>query len=99
MKFSFHNLSSFDYIVTKEFILYECADLGIEKDTNLSIDVLTPPLQCHECIRLLVLFINMGQPFAKYYLSEYFRNFHKGKIILVTSLCYSGTNIVEFDES
>lgn len=29
-----------DYIVTKEFILYECADLGIEKDTNLSIDVL-----------------------------------------------------------
>ena len=40
MKCSFHNLSSFDYIVTKEFILYECADLGIKKDTNLSIDVL-----------------------------------------------------------
>lgn len=40
MKCSFHNLSSFDYIVAKGFLLYECADLGIEKDINLSIDVL-----------------------------------------------------------
>ena len=69
-------------------------DLGIGKDINLSIDVLTPPLQCHECIRFLVLFINMGQPFAKYYLSEYFRTFYKGKIILVAFPRSPGTDKV-----
>ena len=98
MKCSFHNLSSFDYIVTKEFILYECADLDIGKDTNLSIDVLIPPVQCHEFIKVYCTsLLTWGNLFAKYYLSEYFRAFYKGKIILLTFPHSSSTDLAEFD--
>ena len=99
-KCSFHNLSSFDYIVAKEFILYECADLDIGKDTNLPIDVLIPPVQCHEFIKVYCTsLLTWGNLFAKYYLSEYFRTFYKGKIILVTFPRSPSTNLAEFDEA
>lgn len=93
-----HNLSSFDYIVAKYFILYECADLDIGKDTNLPIDVLIPPVQCHEFIKVYCTsLLTWGNLFAKYYLSEYFRAFYKGKIILLTFPHSSSTDLAEFD--
>ena len=80
-------------------MLYECADLGIEKDINLSIDVLIPPVQCHEFIKVYCTsLLTWGNLFAKYYLSEYFRTFYKGKIILVTFPRSPSTNLAEFDE-
>lgn len=43
-------------------------------------------------------FINLGQSFAKYYLSVYFRAFHKGKIILLTFPHSPSSDLAEFDE-
>lgn len=77
-----------------------CGFLSIEKDTNLSIDVLTLPLQCHECIKVYCTYLLiLGNLFAKNYLSEYFRTFYKGKIILVTFPRSPSTNLAEFDEA
>ena len=41
--YTFINLDSTNRaFITEGFLLYECADLGIEKDINLSIDVFLP---------------------------------------------------------
>ena len=98
IRFFHSNQSSFDYIVAKDFILYECADLDIGKDTNLPIDVLIPPVQCHEFIKVYCTsLLTWGNLFAKYYLSEYFRAFYKGKIILLTFPHSPSTDLAEFD--
>ena len=41
--------------------------------------------------------LTWGNLFAKYYLSEYFRAFYKGKIILLTFPHSPSTDLAEFD--
>lgn len=50
-------------------------------------------------LRLLYFLINLGQYFAKYFLSGCYETFHKGKIILVIFSPSPIINLAEFDEA